>query len=74
MHLVCQFAPHFYHTAVYVAKELQGRGICNASVILAAGLPIKWLEEQAGAFRKYLMQKKEVVFKCNGTRYHVNAR
>ena len=59
------------HVHEALAKELQGRGLCNASVILAAGLPIKWLEEQAGAFRKYLMQKKEVVFKCNGTRYHV---
>lgn len=62
---------YYVLTLAALAKELQGRGLCNASVILAAGLPIKWLEEQAGAFRKYLMQKKEVVFKCNGTRYHV---
>lgn len=62
---------YYVLTLAALAKELQGRGLCNASVILAAGLPIKWLEEQAGAFRRYLMQKKEVVFKCNGTRYHV---
>ena len=62
---------YYVLTLAALAKELQGSGLCNASVILAAGLPIKWLEEQAGGFRKYLMQKKEVVFKCNGTRYHV---
>lgn len=62
---------YYVLTLAALAKELQGRGLCNASVILAAGLPIKWLEEQAGAFRKYLLQKKEVVFRCNGTHFHV---
>ena len=47
------------------------RGLCNASVILAAGLPIKWLGEQGEAFRKYLLRNKEVTFRCNDTRYHV---
>ena len=62
---------YYVLTLAALAKELQGKGLYNASVILAAGLPIKWLEEQAGAFRKYLMQKKEVVFRYNGTHFHV---
>ena len=37
---------YYVLTLAALAKELQGRGLCNASVILAAGLPIKWLEEQ----------------------------
>ena len=62
---------YYILTLAALAKELKGRGVCNASVILAAGLPIKWLGEQGEAFRKYLLKNKEVVFRCNDTRYHV---
>ena len=34
-------------------KELKGRGLCNASVILAVGLPIKWLGEQGNGWGIY---------------------
>lgn len=44
---------------------------CNASVILAVRLPIKWLGEQGEGFKRYLLRNKEVTFRCNGTRYHV---
>ena len=62
-----------YHilTLAALAKELKGRGLCNASVILAVGLPIKWLGEQGEGFRKYLLRNREVTFRCNDTRYHV---
>ena len=62
---------YYILTLAALAKELKGRGLCNASVILAAGLPIKWLGEQGEAFRKYLLRNKEVTFRCNDTRYHV---
>ena len=62
---------YYILTLAALAKELKGRGLCSASVILAAGLPIKWLGEQGESFRKYLLRNKEVTFRCNDTRYHV---
>lgn len=62
---------YYILTLAALAKELKGRGLCNASVILAVGLPIKWLGEQGEGFRKYLLRNKEVSFRCNDTRYHV---
>ena len=62
---------YYILTLAALAKELKGRGLCNASVILAVGLPIKWLGEQGEAFRKYLLRNKEVTFRCNDTRFHV---
>lgn len=50
---------------------MKGRGLCNVSVILAVGLPIKWIGEQGESFRKYLLKNKEVTFRYNDTRYHV---
>ncbi len=44
------------------AKELKGRGLCSAFVILAMGLPVKWLGEQGESFRKYLLKNKEMTF------------
>lgn len=65
---------YYILTLAALAKELKGRGLCNASVILAAGLLIKWLGGQGEAFRKYLLKNKEVTFRCNDTRYHSNAK
>ena len=38
---------YYILTLAALAKELRERGLCYASVILAVGLPIKWLGEQA---------------------------
>ena len=62
---------YYILTLAALAKELRERGLCYASVILAVGLPIKWLGEQAESFKKYLLKNKEVTFRCNDTRYHV---
>lgn len=62
---------YYILTLAALAKELKGRGLCNASVILAVGPPIKWLGEQGEDFRKYLLRNKEVVFRCNRSGHQI---
>ena len=62
---------YYILTLAALVKELKGRGLCNASVILTVALPIKWLGEQGEGSRKYLLRNKEVTFRCNDTRYLV---
>ena len=41
---------YYILTLAALAKELRERGLCYASVILAVGLPIKWLWGAGGEF------------------------
>lgn len=51
--------------------SLCARGLREAKVHLAAGLPLTWLTAQKEAFRSYLLQNKEVEFSFNGIDYRV---
>ena len=62
---------YYVLTLAAVAYELRARGLREAKVHLAAGLPLTWLTAQKEAFRSYLLQNKEVEFSFNGIDYRV---
>lgn len=59
-------------TMAAIAGELARKQITDANVLLACGLPLKWVQTQRDAFRKYLMQNPELRFKYNGCSYHIH--
>lgn len=63
---------YYMLTLAAVAKELKARGLREADIILAAGLPIMWVSNQKEDFRKYLLQKEEVDFKYRDIPYHIH--
>ncbi len=74
------FIPFIYKGTDYFAHiemirpffvPLRARGLREAKVHLAAGLPLTWLTAQKEAFRSYLLQNKEVEFSFNGIDYRV---
>ena len=62
---------YYLLTLAAIARELSLRGLGEAKVIIAAGLPLTWVKEQGEGFRAYLLQKPEVEFSFRGTAYHV---
>jgi len=62
---------YYLLTLAAIARELSLRGLVEARVIIAAGLPLTWVKEQGEGFRAYLLQKPEVEFSFRGTAYHV---
>ena len=62
---------YYLLTLAAIARELSLRGLVEAKVIIAAGLPLTWVKEQGEGFRAYLLQKPEVTFSFRGTAYHV---
>ena len=64
--------PDYYIlTLAAVARELNIRGVTEANVFLAVGLPLTWVSEQKGAFKEYLLRNKEAAFSFRGKGYHV---
>ena len=59
-------------TLAALAEELKFRGIHEANVTLAVGLPLAWAKAQAADFKKYLMQEQELHFEFRKERYHVH--
>ncbi len=59
-------------TLAALAEELKFRGIPEANVTLAVGLPLAWAKAQAADFKKYLMQEQELHFEFRKERYHVH--
>ena len=59
-----------YFDFVGLAEELKFRGLHEAEVVLAVGLPLAWVKSQAADWRAYLMQEKELdfMFQRNATR------
>ena len=45
----------FILTLAGLAEELKFRGLHEAKVVLAVGLPLAWAKSQAADFKKYLM-------------------
>lgn len=58
-------------TLAAIARELNYRGRKNADLILAVGLPFKWVREQKAEFARYLSQNKKISFYYNGNHYLV---
>ena len=62
---------YYLLTLAAIAWELNLRGLGEAKVIIAAGLPLTWVKEQGEGFRAYLLQNLEVKFSFRNTAYHV---
>ncbi|MCI2046875.1 MAG: ParM/StbA family protein [Faecalibacterium sp.] len=62
---------YYILTLAAVAAELHDRHLQEASVHLAAGLPLTWVSTQKEEFRAYLLQNREVTFNFKSTDYHV---
>jgi len=62
---------YYVLTLAAVAYELRARGLREAKVHLAAGLPLTWLSAQKEGFKQYLLQNKEVEFSFNTIDYRV---
>ena len=62
----------FILTLAGLAEELKFRGLHEAKVVLAAGLPLAWAKSQAADFRKYLMQDPELSFSFRRENYRVH--
>lgn len=62
---------YYILTLAAIARELDARGMSNASVHLAAGLPLTWVGKQKEAFRAYLLRNPAADFTFRGKEYHV---
>ena len=64
---------YYLLTLAAIARELDCRNAeRTCSVILAAGLPLTWVESQRENFRAYLLQNDHVDFIWRGIEYHVD--
>ena len=62
---------YYFLTLFCIAKELARDKVTEASVLVAAGLPVTWYGNQSASYRKYLKQNKEVQFSLDGVTYNV---
>ena len=58
-------------TLAAVAKELRRRGLCEAKVFLAVGLPLTRFGSEKSDFVKYLTAEKDIEFLFENIKYHV---
>ena len=63
---------YYILTLAGIARELHIAGLTNATVHLAAGLPLTWVSEQKETFRAYLLQKPSADFTFRDITYHVD--
>ena len=54
-----------------IAEELKDKGLTEADVIIAAGLPLTWTSGQKAEFAAYLSKNEEASFTYQHTAYHV---
>lgn len=59
-------------TLAGLAEEMKHRGLHEADVVLAVGLPLAWVKTQAAEWRNYLMREKELDFSFRKERYKVH--
>ena len=59
-------------TLAALAEELKFRGLHEANVTLAVGLPLAWMKSQGVDFKRYLMKEQELYFEFRRERYHVH--
>lgn len=58
-------------TLMAIARELHIAGENEATVHIAAGLPLTWIKRDKDSFRAYLMQREEVNFIYESKPYHI---
>lgn len=63
---------YYILTLMAIARELNMFGICEATVHLAAGLPLTWIRRQREEFRAYLLRHEEVYYRFNDKAYHIH--
>ena len=59
-------------TLAGLAEEMKYRGLHEADVMLAVGLPLAWVKTQAAEWRNYLMREKNLDFSFRKERYKVH--
>ena len=59
-------------TLAALAEELKFRGLHEANVTLAVGLPLAWAKSQGADFKRYLLKEQELHFEFRKERYHVH--
>lgn len=62
---------YYILTLAGIAKELSRNRVTEATVHIAAGLPLTWLASQMEAFRAYLLRNKEVTFRFRNVDYRI---
>lgn len=62
----------FILTLAGLAEEMKFRGMHDADVVLAAGLPLAWAKSQAADFKKYLMREQDLDFSFRRERYRIH--
>ena len=62
---------YYLLTLVAIAEELKDKGLTEANVIIAAGLPLTWTSGQKNEFAAYLSKNEEVSFTYQHTDYHI---
>ena len=62
---------YYVLTLAAIAMELQNRGITEADVFIAAGLPLTWTSGQKSEFAAYLTKNNEVHFIYQRVRYRI---
>ena len=62
---------YYVLTLAAIGRELFARGMTDAYIFLAAGLPLTWVGEQKESFTAYLLQNPSVEFVLRDVRYHV---
>ncbi|MCM1497914.1 MAG: ParM/StbA family protein [Clostridium sp.] len=62
----------YFLTLAAMAKELNRRGLRNASVLLSVGLPLTRFGAEKQDFIRYLLRDREVDFRFEKEKYHIN--
>lgn len=62
---------YYVLTLVAIAMELHKENIAEATVHIAAGLPLTWVSKQKEKFKAYLLKNEEVSFTFRKTDYHI---
>lgn len=62
---------YYVLTLAAIARELRRERLTEASVFIAAGLPLTWVCEQKAEFKKYLLQHSDVEFSFRNTDYRI---
>ena len=62
---------YYVLTLAAIAMELHKENLTEATVYIAAGLPLTWVSKQKEQFKKYLLQNDEVNFTFRKTDYRI---
>ncbi len=62
---------YYVLTLAAIAMELHKEKLTEATVHIAAGLPLTWVSKQKEQFKKYLLQNDEVNFSFRKNDYHI---